>query len=322
MKLIVILTAFACCLPVSSFAQGSSWTSDQKLTHRLDLGPSLEHPERMGIHYDVRYQLNLTRPDPDGHHFGFAIGTLGFEDNKRDNASASFTHTEVSLQGRYYDSGYPAALEPEVQRRYLELLDKEMNELSEQEDAELVQLTTRSLSGSFLLSYDAHYRYEAAVQSELRQHAVGAAVSARIPWIHTALDFIPSLTRPGVQYKSRAVRCYIGFDKLFVDRGMVDDITFVENHSRIQAQFAWSTLLFTMFTARVIWTAQYIIDASEAMKNADLEFSNLLQAWVLYPLDLVSGVSTGIMIKYSYGRAAPSYTKTDEVNFGLNVAVL
>lgn len=303
-------------LPASALAQ--SWTTDRTLTHRFDVGPATADPSRIGVHYDLRYEFHRTRVDPEGLHFGLAVGAYGFEDMERGPDALRSGAVRTGLTGRNYRSGQQRPLAPEVQARFLELLAIDRAELTPAQDAELDGLIDRLGDSRKFVSFDVGYGYEYSRSSGSEQHALGAGVSGEVPAVHQLLGAISEITGTDARYRQVPVRFHLGLDYVMADDVLVGTAGVDEDYPRITAELAWATLVLDEFVLRAHWRADWVIAAPAAIADADRELNHLLQAWVVFPLL----EQAGIMLKYTAGRFAPDYRSSDELKAGLTVSVL
>lgn len=312
----VLAGLMALSLPANGPAQ--SWTTDRTLTHRFDVGPATADPSRIGVHYDLRYEFHRTRVDPEGLHFGLAVSATGFEDMERGPDALSNGAVRTALTGRYYRSGQQRPLAPEVQARYLKLLDLDPTDLTEAQGAELDGLIQRLGDNRLFVSFDVTYGFEYSRLSDSRQHTLGAGVSGEVPAVHRFLGAISGITGTDARYRQAPVRFHLGLDYVMADDVLVGTAGVGDDYPRITGELAWATLVLDEFVLRAHWRADWVIGAPAAIADANRELNHLLQAWVVFPL----ADQAGIMLKYTAGRFAPDYRKSDELKAGLTVGVL
>ncbi len=310
---VLALTVYA----PSIAAQSTSWTSSRTLTHTFDIGPVASEPERVGLHYDLRYEFNRIGADPNGMHLGLALAAAGFENMKRDEGVVSTVYLESSLLGRYYRSGDATPLEPQQQKRYLDLFEKDPEHLTQEEEAELNGLIARVTRNRRFFTFGGHHRYEYSRLTGAKQHALGAFLSGEIPYLHIVLGEVSRVTGTRDGYRQQPVRAYLGLDYVLADEAQLAGNEVGENFPRVRGQLAWSTLVLDRFVLRATWHADLVLNAPAAIKAADREFNNVLQLWLVFPVSQEAGV----MVKYTAGRFAPDYRSMDELNLGLSISL-
>jgi hypothetical protein len=319
MRIATAALAGALLVPAALAAQGSTWTTDRTFSYGLDFGPAADDANRLGLHYDLRYEIARTRTDPRGHHFGLAFSGLGFQTAARDSDAVNTLTAGAALTGRYYQAARGNRLAPEDQMRWLELLEKPIASLTAGETEELRRFNTLANAGRRFLTYDAHYAYETSQTTDARQSALGASVAGEIPVVHRWLDAVAGLTRTDgtyAAYVAQPVRAYVGADYVF-DRSrpaLIDELD-EESYPRLRGQLAWRTLVLNGLVLRATYEAELLLDRPPDLEGVD-RFQSFLQTWLIYPLGGDTGA--GLMVKYVAGRVGPSFESETGLRLGLN----
>jgi hypothetical protein len=319
MRLVVFCSVFLAVAPAAAHAQGAAWTTDRTFAYTLDVGPAADDANRLGLHYDLRYEIGRTRTDPRGHHFALGFSALGFQTAARDSDAVNTLSAGAALVGRYYQAGGGNRLAPEAQMRWLELLEKPIGSLSAEETEELRRFHALASAGRRFLTYDGHYSYETSQTTDARQSAVGASLSGEVPVVHRWLDAVFGLTRTDATfaaYVPQPVRAYFGGDYVF-DRRVpaLDGVVGDEAFPRLRGQLAWRTLVLNGLVLRATYEAELLLDQPEDLEAID-SFQDFFQAWLVYPLG--GDVGAGLMIKYVAGRVGPSFESETGLRLGLN----
>lgn len=319
MRMAALCLACLTLLPAAARAQGTAWTTDRTFGYTLDFGPAADDANRLGLHYDLRYEISRTRGDPRGHHFGLAFSALGFQTAAHDSAGLNTLTAGAALLGRYYQAAGGNRLAPEAQMRWLELLEKPIGSLTADETEELRRFNALANAGRRFLTYDAHYAYETSQTTNARQSAVGAAISGEVPAVHRWLDALFGLTRTDdtyAAYQAQPVRAYVGGDYVFDRRvpGLVDVVD-DEAFPRLRGQLAWRTLVLNGLVLRATYEAELLLDPPEDLDDID-SFQDFFQAWLVYPLG--GDIGAGLMVKYVAGRVGPSFESESGLRLGLN----
>jgi hypothetical protein len=311
--------ALACTLVASGArAQGATWTTDRTFSYVFDFGPAADQDARLGLHYDLRYEIARARTDPRGHHFGIAFSALGFQTAARDSNALNTLAAGAALTGRYYAAAGGNRLSPEDQLRWLELLEKPIEDLTEDETEALRRFNAMANAGRRFITYDGHYRYETSQTTNGRQSAAGAAVSGEIPALHRLLDAIVGVSRTDDTFGAfvaQPVRAYIGADWVFDRRRTTASLDGEASYPRLRAQAAWRTLVLNGLILRATYEAQLLLDRPGDLDDIDA-FQSFFQAWLVYPLGDDNGA--GLMIKYVAGRVGPSFESETGLRLGLN----
>jgi hypothetical protein len=284
--------------------------------------------DRLGLDFDLAYTHQQVSANPQGNHYGIELAANGFNTFSNATRDVNSLAFQGSLQGRYYRSGDPNPLPPELRRRVIELLEKEGGEETEadssdskskltlKEQAELDRFMDLALKNRRFFTYDVHYRFESTQDVEVKQNAFGAGGAFEVPVLANLLDAIPAATRTGPARRPHPVRAYVGVDYV---RPQDDDqeptATLTDSATwRGRIEMAWSTLVLDEYILRASWEAHYLVDAPKAVRDADREFNNFLQAWLKIPLT----TEAGVVIKYLSGRMPPTYSDVDVASLGFN----
>jgi hypothetical protein len=294
------------------------------LKYRFDLRPAIDHPDRLGLDFDVAYHKSRGNDlDPRGVVFGLNLEAKGFQ-TFSDVPDVNSMVGEVSLLGHYYrQSDAKDPLPPELVVRYLELSDVEPENLTGGQQGELSRIQGRILGKRTLFRFDFHYRYETDHDLGDDDHALGIGVSGELPGLNQTLDAIPSLTRPKTSLQSpllrqQPVRAFVGLDHVMgAEDTRVGQLTGKSSLWRARGELAWGTRALQGFALRATFEVHYLFDANAALKDADREWDTFLQAWLSYPLsDKMS-----VIAKYIGGRLPPDYDSSKSGKVGFSIAL-
>jgi hypothetical protein len=291
------------------------------LAYNFDLRNAATSGKGLGLDFDVRYDRERSRPNPQGHQYGLLIRATGFQTFDTRTADVNTMAGEIALRGRYYHSRL-TVLPAWQQTRYLRLAECDPNVLdptdttetrspcsgfTRADEAELNGLFRRLAQQRRFFSYDLHYRYETTQDFDLGQHVFGAGLSGELPFLAELLDIVPALTRrQGSAFRPRDVRAYAGIDRLNPDDDIPLYLGSAEPLWRARGEMAWSTQVFDELVLRALWIGEYLFDVPDPVKAADRTFNALLQAWLIYPFSS----KTGVLIKYVTGHVPPTYDET------------
>jgi hypothetical protein len=293
------------------------------LTYQFDIRPAVDHPERLGLDFNVKYETSQGKEsDPRGLHYALRALGKGFQ-TFADVPDVNSMTGEISLVGHYYRQTGTEPLPPELIVRYLRVADTPVENLTTGDEQELSRILDRILGKRSLFTFDAHYRYETNHDVTEDDHAIGAGVAGEVPVLSQMLDIIPSLTRPAItdsapRFRSQPVRFYVGVDRVSgADETTIGNLTGDSRLWRGRLELAWGARIMQGFVLRGSFEAHYFFGANQALKDSDREFDTFLQAWLLYPLS----DKTSLLVKYIDGRLPPDYDATKSGKVGLSIAL-
>jgi len=310
---LMALIGLACAAAPAS-AQGTAWTLDRSFSYKLDVGPSITDASQFGVFYDAAYNLGHTPVGGRGDMFGLALSANGFQTATRDTTGLNAFYAGAALKGWHYGSAQ-ATVTPEEQAWLIQTSRIPLAQMTEEQKARFAQLIARR--PEWFVSYDAHYRFEAATRVGGRQNAIGAAVASELPYAHRILAaiFSATLNDPEVRarYKPQPVRVYFAADYVFGRSATTAAPGAEGSYPRLRGEAAWSTLVLASLTLRASWDAEYRLHTPADLAGQD-RFHDFVQAWLTCPL----AGSASVMLKYVAGRLSPSYEKASGLKAGLS----
>jgi hypothetical protein len=302
------------------------------LTYNLDIRNTAQGSKGLGLDFDVRYQRDRSRPNPQGNQYGFGLRLTGFQTFVQRTADVNAMFGEILLRGRYYRSGL-TVLPAWQQTRYLELAECDAAaqesaadsgsgaprcSFTPADEAEYNQLFSRLQQQRRFFSYDLHYRYETTQDLRLGQHVFGAGLSGELPFLASLLDVLPALTRrDSSRFRAREVRAYAGLDRLDPDKDIPLYLGVAAPLWRARWEMAWSTQVFDNLVLRALWEGHYLFDVPQPIKDAGRTFNGFVQVWLIYPIS----DKTGVLIKYVSGYLPPKYDESTVGSVGFSITL-
>ncbi len=174
------------------------------------------------------------------------------------------------------------------------------------------------------LEFDVHVRHEADQKLDEDQWAFGvgfttdAAILDGKRTVAGLLDAPFGLFRPvGSTWRPQHPRFYFGYDYVSdsdVARRMA--LTDDDSFSRLTFQAAWLTQVFETVLVRVSWELYWEIDAAQAVKNANEDFTSFVEITASLPVN--DEKNTHIILKYVDGDLPSTLENTSELSAGFS----